>query len=116
MLINVMTEIKLSLDSEVRKTSFDLSTETLNYEKLQQLILKFFPILDGKSYRVCYHDEEKLITFSSNEELEEAIKFMLSRTTTLQFTLLMTTTEGGKDDSTGSYLLTMSNLFFLQRI
>lgn len=101
------------MNEEVHRTSFDLNAEALTFEKLTQMILKFFPILDGKSYRVCYRDDEDLITFSTNEELTEAIMFMSSKASALRFTLLFTTTdsERAKSAKCGSAMEDLSAAF-----
>lgn len=84
-----MTSIKFSLDKEVRRSAYDATKEeALTFEKLKQLVIKLFPVLESKEFQVCYRDDENdLVTFSSDDELTEAIKFMLPKSTTLKFTI-----------------------------
>jgi transposase-like protein len=84
-----MTAIKIILNKEIRRSTVRISKEEpLSYDRLNSLILKLFPLLDGKSYQICYHDDERdLVTFSSNEELNEAIQYMLPKNATLKFTV-----------------------------
>ena len=88
-----MFSIKFCFEKEERRTSYDV-TERLTFRKLQQMILKFFPTLEGKEYRVCYHDDENdLVTFSSDEELGDAMELMMSKSNTLKFTILLFPSE-----------------------
>ncbi len=84
-----MTSIKFSLEKEVRRSAYDATKEeALTFEKLKQLAIKLFPALESKEFQVCYRDDENdLVTFSSDDELTEAIKFMLPKSTTLKFTI-----------------------------
>lgn len=96
-----MTSIKFSLDKEVRRSAYDADKdEALTFEKLKQLVTKLFPTLDSKEFQVCYRDDENdLVTFSSDEELTEAIKFMLPKSTTLKFTIQVPTNTSSNNDT-----------------
>jgi hypothetical protein len=84
-----MTAIKIILNKEIRRSTVRITKEeALTYDRLNNMILKLFPVLEGKSYQICYHDDERdLVTFSSNEGLNEAIQFMIPKTATLKFTV-----------------------------
>jgi transposase-like protein len=103
-----MLNIKFTFEKESRKATYD-NVENLTYEKLVELINRTFPGLEGKEFQVCYHDDENdLVTFSSNDELGDAINFMLPKSSVLKFTIQTpsssasstgngtTTTKGGK--------------------
>lgn len=84
-----MTSVKIVFNQEIRRASINISKEdVLTFESLQQLVIKLYPILASINFQVCYRDDENdLVTFSSDEELNEAVKFMLPKSTTLKFTV-----------------------------
>jgi transposase-like protein len=97
-----MASIKFNLDKEVRRASYSHTKEDpLTFGRLKTMAVKLFPTLEGKEFHLCYRDDENdLVTFSSDEELNEAIKSMLPKSTTLKFAIVLG--EGEKATSSSS--------------
>jgi hypothetical protein len=107
-----MSSVKFNLDKEVRRASYCHTKEDpLTFGTLKTMALKLFQTLEGKDFKLCYRDDENdLVTFSSDEELNEAIKSMLPKSTTLKFAIVLgetvtnnstTNTEGGVKKNSG---------------
>jgi hypothetical protein len=92
--------IKFYLDEEIRRVSYSQTEEDhLTFERVKALAVKLFSTLEGKDFNLCYRDDENdLVTFSSDEELNEAIKSMLSKSTTIKFSIVLS--EGKEATST----------------
>jgi transposase-like protein len=84
-----MTSLKLIFDKEIRRAGIIITPEDpFTFVKLNCVVVKLFPALQNKPYQLCYNDDENdLVTFSSDEELNEAVKFMLPRSSTVKFTI-----------------------------
>eukprot|EP01040_Poterioochromonas_malhamensis_P006454 gene6454-6952_t len=82
-----MTSVKIAIEDEIKKAVLG-EGEVLTYEKLKQIVLKLYPILQNRDFKICYHDEENdLVTLSSDEELNVALNFLLHQPRTLKFTV-----------------------------
>lgn len=62
---------------EIRRLVFEKGQPPLEYFTLEANIRRVFPYLAGRKFKLCWKDpENELISFSSDEELKDAIESM----------------------------------------
>eukprot|EP01040_Poterioochromonas_malhamensis_P015466 gene15466-17311_t len=79
--------VKIVIEDEIKKAALE-EGEPFSYKNLKQIVLKLYPVLQNRDFKICYHDEENdLVTLSSDEELNVALNFLLHQPRTLKFTV-----------------------------